>query len=92
MDELINITNGRPENQNGYGGNALVIDAALAEIIDQTTSATYTYICEALPGTASSAAAWRISRLTTATGVIQWADGNGKFDNVADNRASLTYL
>lgn len=61
---------------------------ALAEIIDTTTSATYSYHCEAAPGTATSAAAWRISRLTVATGVVQWADGNGNFDNVADNRAT----
>jgi len=38
---------------------------ALAEIIDTTTSATYSYHCEAAPGTASSAAAWRCAALRT---------------------------
>ncbi len=61
---------------------------AYAEIIDTTTSATYSYHCEALPGTATSAAAWRVSRLTNATGVVQWADGNANFDNVANDRAT----
>lgn len=60
----------------------------VAEIIDTTSSATYAYHCEATPGTLTSAAAWRISRLTVASGVIQWADGNGKFDNIADDRAT----
>ena len=68
-----------------------VIDVGLAEIIDQTTTAGYTYMCEALPGTLSSANTWRISRLAMATGVVLWADGNATFDNVADNRASLSY-
>lgn len=66
-------------------------DAAFAEIIDQTTTAGYTYMCEALPGTLTSAATWRISRLTMATGVVLWADGNAAFDNIADNRAALSY-
>lgn len=55
---------------------------------------TVAYLCEAAPGTASSAAAWRIQKLTFGTDgdvSIKWADGNTNFDNVADNRASLTY-
>ncbi len=68
-----------------------VADQPLAFIADTTTSATYTYLCEALPGTLASAAAWRVSRIEKATGVCTWADGNSDFDNVANNRASLTY-
>lgn len=60
----------------------------LAEIIDTTSNALYNYHCEAVPGIASSAASWRISRLTLATGVVLWADGNSSFDNIADNRAT----
>lgn len=59
-----------------------------AEIIDTTTSATYAYHCEAAPGALTSAAVWRISRLTVATGVVQWADGDSGFNNIADNRAT----
>jgi hypothetical protein len=66
-------------------------DPALTMIVDSSTSAGYTYICEASPGTATSAASWRIQKITDATGSIAWADGNGNFDNIADNRASLTY-
>jgi hypothetical protein len=66
----------------------LVDGDTLAEIIDTTTSATYSYHCEAQPGTLTSAALWRISRLTVATGVVQWADGNANFDNIAANRAT----
>jgi hypothetical protein len=51
------------------------------------------YIGEAQPGTATSAASWRISR-TVFTGddsTKLFADGNSNFDNIWDNRASLSY-
>lgn len=75
-------------------GRLLVrIDAepAYASIVDSTTSTTYTYMCEAMPGTLEAAAAWRICRMNNATGVTTWADGNANFDNVAANRAALNY-
>ena len=52
------------------------------------------YVGEALPGSLSSEAFWRIRKLTydgSNNTVVQWADGDGKFDNIWDNRASLTY-
>lgn len=46
-------------------------------------------------GTTTSTPAWRIQKITFVGTdedvVIEWADGNGNFDNVWDNRASLTY-
>lgn len=62
-----------------------------ATIIDSITTPGTTYICEAYPGTLSSAAKWRIQKLVSATGVITFADGNAAFDNIADNRAALAY-
>lgn len=75
----------------GIDGAVLVSNGALAFKQDDTTSATYTYFGEAVPGTASSTASWRISRMTNADSTIEWADGDGKFDNVWDDRASLSY-
>ena len=54
---------------------------------------TTTYIGEALPGTVTSAALWRIKRMVE-TGpdiVITWADGDANFNNVWDDRAGLSY-
>lgn len=54
----------------------------------------YAYLGHAVPGTATSAATWRIQKLTFGAGgdvSTQWADGNSNFDNVWDNRASLSY-
>lgn len=54
-----------------------------------------TYIGEALPGSATSSPLWRIKRLDESDGtvelIIKWADGNDDFDNVWDDRASLSY-
>jgi len=52
------------------------------------------YMGEAEPGTLNSEKRWRIRRLTyngTKLETIEWADGNGNFDNVWDDRASLSY-
>jgi hypothetical protein len=52
------------------------------------------YKGEANAGTATSAATWRISRITTAgdgSVTIEWADGNTNFDNIWNNRTSLSY-
>lgn len=72
--------------------NLQAIDPAMAEIVDSTTTAGTTYICEAAPGSSASAAVWRCSKLVAATGVITWADGDGEFDNIAANRALLSYV
>lgn len=50
------------------------------------------YLGSAPFGTSPGAAAWQIKRFNVASGVIcQFADGNADFDNVWDNRASLSY-
>ena len=59
------------------------------DYIDATTS----YRGEAVPGTATSAALWRVQRITI-TGddlVIEWADGSANFTKIWDDRLSLTY-
>jgi hypothetical protein len=66
-------------------------DAPTASILDSTSNASYVYFCEAPPGTLSSAAAWRISRLNVATGVTTWAGGTAAYTNIADNRTALAY-
>lgn len=88
--KLLNQSGGY-DNQKGDLGFAYSIPAPLASIVDSSTTAGSVYTCEAMPGSASSAAVWRISKKVTSTGVTTWADGNGNFDNVADDRASLAY-
>lgn len=66
-------------------------DRNLALRLDQNT-ATIAYVGEAAIAASTAAPVWRIKRLDTTSGIIiQWADGNQHFDNVWDNRTSLTY-
>jgi hypothetical protein len=70
----------------------MIGDAPMNSIVDSTTTPGYIYQCEAPPGTATNAAAWRISRTSTSGVMIRtWAGGDGQFDKVADNRAALNY-
>lgn len=52
------------------------------------------YVGEAAPGSATSAEAWRIRKLTYSGANltdVEWADGDTDFNNIWDNRASLSY-
>jgi hypothetical protein len=60
------------------------------DILKIDNTGTYTYMGDADPGTATSADAWSISRVTNASGDILFAAG-GEFSQIWDNRASLSY-
>lgn len=55
------------------------------------STASVKYIGLAMPGTTTSTAKWLIVRQTLSTGDLDHADGDDKFDNIWDNRASLSY-
>lgn len=73
------------------GGGASAVPA-LATIVDEV-SASITYLGKADPGTGAASALWQIQRITTSgtTTTVEFADGNSDFDNVWNNRASLSY-
>lgn len=58
-----------------------------------TASSTVTYVGEAATAITEAASFWKIKRLTTVGTVlkIEWADGNEDYDNVWNDRTSLTY-
>lgn len=63
----------------------------VAKKID-TSVANTIYIGSSAIGTLSSAATWQIKKIDTTTGAdVTWADGDSNYDNVWDNRASLSY-
>lgn len=85
------MTTARTGPQDHTNGAAHTIAGPFEEIIDTTTTAGYYYHCLAATGTKTAQTGWQISRFTVATGRTEWADGDGEFDNIADDRASLTY-
>lgn len=54
-----------------------------------TTDGSDTYIGVANPGTSQSSASWQAFKYSG--GVVTYADGNAKFDNVATDLTSLSY-
>lgn len=65
---------------------------SFALIVDDYSTASTVYVCKAFPGSNSADPVWQIKKISSISGtVITFADGNSLFDNIADNRASLTY-
>lgn len=61
--------------------------------VDEPNSST-TYVGTSYQDTPdTSKAEWQIKRVTTSGSetIIEWADGDEKFDNVWDNRTGLSY-
>lgn len=64
----------------------------VATRIDDTTTANVSYVGKAPVGSATSSAVWQIKRIDTSSGAITtWADGDAQFNNIWDNRSSLSY-
>lgn len=65
---------------------------ALATRVDDVGGG-ISYVGKAVAGTTTSAALWQISRVTDSAGdvVVEFADGDNGYDNIWDNRASLSY-
>lgn len=61
--------------------------------IDDTTTANAVYIGKAAIASSGASAVWQIKKLDTSTLALDktWADGNDSFDNIWNNRASLSY-
>lgn len=69
----------------------VVAPFALTTRVDEVSS-TLMYVGKAQPGASTALPYWQIMRVDTTAGVVTaFADGNTNFDNVWDDRASLTY-
>ncbi len=68
--------------------------ATQSDTIDPAVFPEVTYRGDALPGTSTAGALWRVQRMTMQSDgdiSILFADGNDDFDNIWDNRLSLSY-
>ncbi len=81
-------------DSSGIPGTINVTDTPFTERIAYNGSNLTEYLGKAVPGTATSAATWQIKKLIYSGNYvieILFADGDGDFDNVWDNHASLSY-
>ncbi len=79
--------------QGNSSGSSFTSSVPFAQRYDDAGSG-IRYYGEAVPGSLTSAAVWKISRMDISADpdfTITWADGNGNFDNIWDNRAALSY-
>ena len=81
-----------------YQGNVSDVPTFAVEVDDTGGSPNVIYKGEANPGSAAGAALWRIQQITITTDgggnddiAILWADGDSNFDNIWNNRLSLSY-
>lgn len=85
-------TNSMDRVQLDASGGIKANDSVYAQKI--TVSGSITYIASAAPGSAQAAAVWQVKKIdesVAGTTVITWADGDGLFNNVATNLATLSY-
>jgi len=76
---------------NSIAGGGTSIDKTNLLQVDQVGNTTYVGYAEA--GTATSAGTWAIKRIVESgnDASITWADGDKDYNNIWDNRLSLTY-
>jgi len=78
------------------GAQHVITDASRYTLaMDYSAATVLLYAGNAHPGTAKSEALWQIKKMVyDGNGDltdVQWADGNTKFDNIWNDRASLSY-
>lgn len=67
---------------------------AYATRTDSATTANVMYVGKAAIASTTASATWQVFKMdetTIDTLIITWADGNANFDNIWNNRASLSY-
>lgn len=61
-------------------------------IAEDSGNINISYVGKSATGSLTSSATWQVQRIDETTGlVIEWADGDSEFDNIWDNRESLSY-
>lgn len=73
--------------------NGLVTDSNDYAVQIDVVSSSVTYVGKAVIATATSAASWQVKKISVSGTVtsITWAGGANSFNQIWDNRASLSY-
>jgi len=82
----------KAEHRESINAKAVVIDDVYSIAVDEF-SETITYVGTAIAGSAYSNPVWQIKKIETSgtQTLIKFADGNVLFDNIWNNRTSLSY-
>lgn len=88
------VTGTADELRSKHGLDINILSETKNTVITDENTSSITYYGFAVPGSLTSEAKWRILRAQQVTSKImeyKYADGNDRFDNIWDNRTSLTY-
>lgn len=81
----------RTQTEAGTDVQHVQLETNAAIRIDEA-SATITYVGKAKIGTSPGQAFWQVFKIDTTSGtIITWADSDDNYDNIWDDRATLTY-
>ncbi len=70
----------------------IIADVGASYTTRLATDGVYTYIGKATSGAGTASAVWQIQRIDESSGLtILFADGDTLFNNIWDNRVSLSY-
>ena len=76
----------------GQGFKLISIVGEAVQVAVNSGDSNVTYVGKAAIGAATSGAVWQVKKIDATSGtVITWADTNDDYDNIWDNRESLSY-
>ena len=89
----------RPDNESNLAAPCRLTDRTVAilesDVLKTITETVgdVTYIGKARCGSVTNQPVWQITRITAAGAVVtqEWANGNGNFENIFDNKDTITY-
>jgi hypothetical protein len=89
-DTAVNVSSANIENKLEEVLSALGVGAVRLDDVGAGVS----YVGAAVAGASTASAVWQIKKIVESGNdiTVTWADGNTNFDNVWNNRLSLTYL
>lgn len=92
IDSIVSATDLDVRDLDRLTDEITAFDPTLTTRVDEV-SKTLIYLGKAAIASSEASAVWQIQRITISGSVTTtlWADGNSNYDNIWNNRASLTY-
>lgn len=76
----------------GQGFKNVAIVGESVRVVNNSGDANITYIGRAIIGSSTSDPVWQMKKVDNNSGTsVTWADGNDDYDNIWDNRESVSY-
>jgi hypothetical protein len=90
---MINFALRKLRENAGTDPDYYLVTSSNPYIVKITAVGTTTYIAKAAPGSSQATPVWQAKRISVSGSdtLIEWADGNAKYDNSATDLTALSY-